>query len=135
MSFSKVRHMAELGNAALLQNLAAVRKRIADSVQQRTKVSCMQINTKVHGHTSVEKRLNYACLNSWISIVVCVHWGLILWLYYDNESVLVFIGSNSGPQAGLCHQNKTTSRHHCSLWYRRASLWWELCEYLSYIKS
>ena len=53
MSFSKVRHMAELGNAALLQNLAAVRKRIADSVQQRTKVSCMQINTKVHGHTPV----------------------------------------------------------------------------------
>ena len=66
MSFSKVRHMAELGNAALLQNLAAVRRRIADSVQKRTKVSCMQINTKVHGHghTSVEKRLNYACLNS-----------------------------------------------------------------------
>ena len=46
--------MAELGNAALLQNLAAVRKRIADSVQQRTKVSSMQINTKVHGHTSVK---------------------------------------------------------------------------------
>ena len=63
--------MAELGNAALLQNLAAVRKRIADSVQQRTKVSCMQINTKVHGHTSVEKRVKL-CVFEFMNFLSCI---------------------------------------------------------------